>query len=180
MLLLLFWVALVWGACGNGATKTEKEATDSLPPDETINKGIVQLQSSHVNDTVTWNGKVYKYEIVRQADASLPCVKDEVSGDTFYDNSIALTISLDGKVFFNKKFLKTTFDKYLNAEFKKNGMLEGLVFDVVTPAGLRFATSVCYPRSDLYIPLAITIDNAGNMTIQRDELPDIANIVDDE
>ena len=51
-------------------------------------------------------------------------------------------------------------------------MLEGLVFDMVTPQGLRFATSICYPRSDLYIPLVVTIDAAGQMTIERDEILD--------
>lgn len=177
--LLLLWSAFVWSACGNNSTtKTENEVTDSLSPDETIHAGIVQLQPSHVNDTVTWNGKVYRYDIVRKADTTLPSVHDEVSGDTFYDNAIVLSITLDGKEFFKKKFLKSSFDKYLNADFKKNAILEGLVFDVVTPAGLRFATSVCYPRSDLYMPLAITIDEAGNMVIQKDELPDIDNIVD--
>ncbi|HCE48413.1 MAG TPA: DUF4738 domain-containing protein [Prevotellaceae bacterium] len=180
MSMLLLWSAFVWSACGNNNTaKTENEMADSLPPDETVHDGIVQLQPSHVNDTVTWNGKVYRYDIVRKADISLPSVHDEVSGDTFYDNTIVLNITLDGKEFFSKKFSKTSFDKYLNADFKKNAILEGLVFDVVTPAGLRFATSVCYPRSDLYMPLAITIDKAGNMVVTKDELPDIANIVDE-
>lgn len=180
ILLLLLWSAFVWSACGNnGTAKKENDVADSLLPDEIVHDKIVRLQPSHVNDTVTWDGKVYRYDIVRKADATLPSVHDEVSGDTFYDNIIELKITLEGKEFFSKKFLKTSFDKYLNADFKKNAILEGLVFDVVTPAGLRFATSVCYPRSDLYMPLAITIDKAGKMVIKKDELPDIANIVDE-
>ena len=43
---------------------------------------------------------------------------------------------------------------------------------MVTPQGLRFATSICYPRSDLYIPLVVTIDASGQMTIERDEILD--------
>lgn len=178
--LLLLWSAFIWSACGNkGTAKVENDVADSLPPDEVVHDRIVELLPSHVNDTVTWNGKVYRYDIVRKADTTLPSVHDEVSGDTFYDNAIVLKITLGGKEFFSKKFLKSSFDKYLNADFKKNAILEGLVFDVVTPAGLRFATSVCYPRSDLYMPLAITIDESGNMEIKKDELSDIANIVDE-
>ena len=178
---MLFLLTLACGACSNKAGKGEEPpVADSLPPDETMHQGVVQLQSSHVTDTVTWNGKTYRYDIVRQSDASLPKVKDNVSGNVFSDNHIDLKISCDGKEVFSKRFLKTTFNSYLDADFKQNGILEGLVFDTTTPGGLRFATSVCYPRSDLFIPLVIIIDAQGNMSVRKDEIMDTGNLEEGE
>ena len=160
-------------ACnGNKTEKSAEAVVDSLPPDETNWRGVVELQPSQTTDTVTWNGKIYQYHIAREADPSLPQVKDEASGDTFLDNHLDLLVSLDGQEIFHKRFFKTTFEQYIDKDFRQNGMLEGLVFDMVTPQGLRFATSICYPRSDLYIPLVVTIDASGQMTIERDEILD--------
>jgi acetyl-CoA carboxylase alpha subunit len=58
-------------------------------------------------------------------------------------------------------------------------MLEGLVFDTTVPEGLRFATSICYPRSDLYIPLVIIIDSNGKMSVQKDQILDASESEDD-
>jgi len=173
-------VALSWGACSNNKTKQVSEAAaDTLPPDENIRHGIVQLERSHVNDTVTWRGKVYHYDIVREPDASLPQVKDEESGSIFSDNHIDLTITCGGKPIFQKRFQKTSFSSFLDAGFRRKGMLEGLVFDTTVPEGLRFATSICYPRSDLYIPLVIIIGSDGKMSIQKDQILDASESEDD-
>ena len=64
------------------------------------------------------------------------------------DNHITLTITQDGKQLFQKIFTKADFSSYLDEGFKKNGILEGFVFDQAVPKGLRFATSVSYPQSD--------------------------------
>ena len=52
--------------------------------------------------------------------------------------------------------------------FKANGVLEGFVFDDVTDGGLRFATSVSYPQSDMYIPLTVIIAADGTIAISRE------------
>ena len=45
---------------------------------------------------------------------------------------------------------------------------EGFVFDKVDGNFLDFAASVCLPQTDEYIPLAVKIDNYGNLSIKRD------------
>lgn len=171
--MMLLSLVLLCNSCS--CNKTEKdaaEAADTLPPDETISKGVVQLERSHVTDTASWNGRLYRYDIVREPDNSLPKIKDEESGGTFSDNHIDLTITCEGRQILKKRFFKTTFNKFLDADFRQKGILEGLVFDIAIPEGLRFATSISYPRSDLYIPLVITVGADGQITIRKDEVLD--------
>ena len=53
-----------------------------------------------------------------------------------------------------------------------------MAFDCPTAEGLRFAVSICYPGSDIYIPLSITISPSGSYTIARDEVLDTATEAD--
>ena len=49
-------------------------------------------------------------------------------------------------------------------------MLEGIVYDKITPQGFVYAASVCYPQTDYYIPLSITITADGKMIIEKVDL----------
>ena len=117
---------------------------------------------------VKWLGKDYQVVVNRVPNDSLPIVKDE-AGDKFVDNSITLEVRrADGSVAINKTFTKASFDAYLDANYRKSGILEGLVFDEVDGLWLEFAASVSLPLTDEYIPLEVKIDNYGNVKIERD------------
>ena len=53
-----------------------------------------------------------------------------------------------------------------------------LAFDRVDENNLRFATSISYPASDIYIPLSITIAPDGSFSIKKDEILDIVSDTD--
>ncbi|MEO5097471.1 DUF4738 domain-containing protein, partial [Bacteroides thetaiotaomicron] len=36
-----------------------------------------------------------------------------------------------------------------------------------TPEGIVYAASVCYPQTDLYVPLSITVTADGKMSIKK-------------
>lgn len=170
---MLLCFLLFMGSCHQKTQTADDNPADTLPPDEKVVGGVVQLDPSHFEDTVTWNSKTYHYSIVKQPDATLPKVKEDGSGTLFADNHIDLTITLEGQQVFKKRFFKTSFEKHLDAGFRKKGILEGLVFDLAVPGGLQFATSICYPHSDLYIPLVIIIDPTnGGMTVKKDDIMD--------
>jgi hypothetical protein len=78
----------------------------------------------------------------------------------------------DGSVAISKTFTKANFDAYIDARYRKEGILEGLVFDDVDEQDLEFAASVCLPQTDEYIPLEVTINNYGNVKIERDSQMD--------
>ena len=127
------------------------------------------MQVSDVKTTFTYKGKEYRSSVVRQPDESLPVVTDE-QGGKFIDNRITLRIMSGGKQVVDKVFTKESFASLVDARFMKYAILEGLVFDQTTPGGMIYAASVCYPQSDLYVPIRLTITADGNISMAKEEL----------
>ena len=154
--------------------KEKKQTQDIIAPrvEEAKPAGPIRMQPYNDQREIQWLGKIYKVEISRTPSDSLPKVKDE-TGQQFVDNRISLVVRRsDGSVAISKSFTKATFDAYIDARYRKEGILEGLVFDEVDEQNLDFAASVCLPQTDEYIPLEVTIDNYGNVKIERDSQMD--------
>ena len=102
------------------------------------------------------------------------------TGQKYVDNHVSLrVIRADGSVFFSRSFTKSSFDAYLDGDYREGGILEGFVFDKVDGARLVFASSVCLPQTDEYIPLVVTVSSQGEIAIRRDSQLD-TNGDDDE
>ncbi len=153
--------------CGCG----EKKESDTIIAPKVEKKkpsAPIRMQDYTQSRDINWNGSKMVSEIHRTPDDSLEMVKDE-NGQKFIDNRIELVIRrADGSVFFKKTFTKNTFDENLDNDYRKTGILEGLVFDKVDGNTLRFAASVSHPQTDEYIPLVVTISKSGQMSIKRD------------
>ena len=131
-------------------------------------QGPERMQEYSDNRDVDWIGKQYKVIVHRQPAESLPMVKDE-TGQEFVDNVISVrVVRADGSQFFEREFTKSDFLQYLDDDFSKTGVLEGLVFDKAEGDFLDFAASVSHPNSDEYIPLVVRLSRMGKITIQRD------------
>ena len=148
--------------------KEKKQTQDIIAPPKVENvqpAGPVRMQSYNKTWPVRWLDKEYKVTVNRTPNDSLPMVKDEM-GQQFVDNSITLEVRrADGSVAISKTFTKASFDAYIDSNYRKAGILEGLVFDEVDGRYLEFAASVSLPQTDEYIPLEVKIDNFGNVTI---------------
>ena len=128
----------------------------------------IRMQDYSQTTDVKWLDKSYQVEVRRVPDDSLRMVKDE-NGQKFVDNRISLrVIRADGTVFFSKSFTKAAFENYLNDDYRKTGILEGLVFDKVEGANLFFAASVCHPQTDEYIPMVVSVNSQGEVGIRPD------------
>ena len=152
-------------ACGE-----KKKSTDIIT--QRVEKVTPQtperMQEYNDSRDVAWIGKQYKVTVHRQPADSLPMVKDE-TGQKFVDNVISVSVHrADGSQFFGRTFKKTDFLQYLDDDYSKTGILEGLVFDKADGDWLEFAASVCHPNSDEYIPLVVRLSRMGQITIQRD------------
>lgn len=152
--------------------KEKKQTQDIIiaPPkvEDAQSSEPVRMQSYDRTWNVQWLGKEYKVVINRTPNDSLPIVTDE-AGYKFVDNSISLTVQrADGSVAISKTFTKATFADYIDSNYRKAGILEGLVFDEVDGQSLEFAASVSLPQTDEYIPLEVKVDNFGNVSIERD------------
>ena len=83
------------------------------------------------------------------------------------DNKIVLHLTRGNETVLNKTFTKNDFSSVVDANFLSKSILEGIVYDKTTPQGIVYAASVCYPQTDLYMPLSITITADGKMSIQK-------------
>ena len=154
--------------------KEKKQTQDIIAPRVEAVKpsGPIRMQPYNDQRDVQWLGKTYKVEVNRLPNDSLPMVTDE-TGQKFIDNSISLVVRrADGSVAIQKTFTKAAFESYIDAGYRKAGILEGLVFDEVDDQQLKFAASVCLPQTDEYIPLSVKIDNFGKVRIARDSQMD--------
>ena len=152
----------------------KKESKDIIVPTAEVvkPKAPISMQPYNQQQEVEWLDKSYQVIINRVADDSLQMVQDE-TGQKFVDNRITLrVIRADGSVFFKKVFTKGNFDAQLDDDYRKTGILEGLVFDKVDGNNLVFAGSVSRPQTDEYIPLVVTVSNFGNISIKRDDQMD--------
>jgi len=168
-LLTLLLAGLVMTGCGK-----KKKSDDIIVPKVETPKlvGPVHMQPYDQRTDIQWLGKDYQVAINRQADDSLKMVKDE-TGQLFVDNTITIRVlRSDGSVFFNHRFTKGNFSDQLDEDYRKTGILEGIVFDKVDGNNLIFAGSVSHPQTDEYIPLVLTVSNFGNITIKRDDQMD--------
>lgn len=143
-------------------------------------QGPIKMQPYSMKKDIQWLGRDYHVAIDRVADDTLHMVKDE-TGQLFVDNRITLkVIRSDGSSFFTRTFTKASFNAQLDDDYRKTGILEGLVFDKVDGNNLVFAGSVSHPQTDEYIPLVVTLSNFGDVTIKRDELMDTTGSLEPE
>jgi len=159
-------------ACGG-----KKKSEDIIAPkiEKVQPKEPISMQEYTDIRDVEWIGKIYKVEINRRPSDSLSMVKDEY-GQKFIDNIFTLTVKRkDGSVFFNRSFTKTSISAYLDEDYRKTGIFEGLVFDKAEGDELIFGASIGHPQTDEYIPLVIRLSRMGNLTIKRDVQMDTEN-----
>lgn len=174
---LLLPLAVAITACGGkkGAS-TNESALATM--DSVDAHGLQRMQTSKRETDVKFGGKDYHSMVSRTPDESLPHVTNEM-GDTYVDNKIVLRLTRGNEKVFDKTFTKNDFSSVVEAKFLSNSVLEGIVYDKTTPQGIVYAASVCYPQTDLYMPLSITIAADGKMRIKKvDMLED--EIIDDE
>lgn len=164
----------------------EKPASNDIivpPPAKEVKKGIQEMdQKPFPARDVRWLGSEYHIHVDRKTDKSLPLTKDE-NGVTYYDNVITVKIvRADSTVFYNRTFTKTDFSRYIqNTPFVHNGALLGIVFDQVKDDKLVFAASVGSPDklSDEYVPMKLTINRMGEISITLDTVMDTDTTGDD-
>ena len=152
------------------ACSEKKKHDDIIAPKVVAPKpqAPVRMQDYRQTTDIQWMDKNYQVEVTRTPDDSLRMVKDE-TGQRFVDNRIVLRIiRADGSVFFTRTFTKANFEKLLDDDYRKTGILEGLVYDKVDGRQVVFAASVCHPQTDEYIPIVLTVSNFGDVSVKLD------------
>ena len=162
---LLLSLAVAVTACG-GKKGTSNNESILATMDSMDARGLQRMQISQSETDFKFKGKDYHSMVSRTPDESLPHVTNEM-GDTYIDNKIVLRLTRGNEKVFDKTFTKNDFSSVVDAGFLSKSVLEGIVYDKTTPQGIVYAASVCYPQTDLYMPLSITITTDGKMSIQK-------------
>ena len=152
---ILVCASVIFFTACSSQDKNKKDGTQVLMQDSTEIAGPQRMQVSDVKTSFTYKGKEYQSSVVRRPDESLP---------------ITLRITCGGKQVVDKVFTKDNFASLVDAKFMKYSILEGLVYDKTTPQGIIYAASVCYPQSDLYVPIRLTITADGKISMAKEEL----------
>lgn len=165
---------LLLASCGD-----KKEDTNIVTHKQTVVKKKQTERMTDIEQTreTQWLGATYAIAISRKADTSLPVITDEL-GNKYFDNTIRLKITReDGSVFVEKTFTKADFKQYVPDSYYTKGALLGVVFDKVEDNRLSFAASVGSPdkTSDEYVPLVLTIDRNGKMSVSEATTLDVDN-----
>lgn len=155
-------------ACG-GKNGNGKDDAQVLKQDSTDVHGIQRMQVSRSEVDIKYKGKEYHSVISRTPDENLPRVVSEL-GDTYVDNQIVLRLTRGSDQVFNMTFTKNNFASLVGSEFLGKSILEGMVYNKTTPQGIVYAASVCYPQTDLYVPISIIISADGKMSMEKVEV----------
>ncbi|MBQ6065077.1 MAG: DUF4738 domain-containing protein [Prevotella sp.] len=151
-----------------------------MPPKRVVNKDTLRVGDYSQSRDVEWVGATYTVEVNRQADSSLPIVRDD-NGQRYFDNTILVRVyRQDGSVFFNRQFTKKDFDAYVDEPYRKNGVLLGIVLDKAEGDFIYMAASVGSPdkSSDEFVPLVVKISRMGSVSISKDTQLDAENTGD--
>ena len=162
--LSLSFIAAACSSKGGSA----KEISNITGMDSVDADGLQRMQVSTVETRINFKDKEYRSVVSRMPDETLPHVTNDM-GDIYVDNKITLKLTRSGETVLNKKFTKADFASVVELDFLKKSILEGLVFDKTTSHGIVYAASVCYPQTDLYVPLSIIVTPDGKMSIERVE-----------
>lgn len=158
-----------FSACSD-KQQNQDNKTSAFGIDSVDVHGAQRMQPSKSEQTVEIDGKKYYVYINRTPADSLARIKNE-QGDVYVDNRINLRITNGkGENVYNKVFTKQNFSDLIEADFLSKSILEGMVFDKVSPKGLVIAASVSFPQTDLYVPVSITITPGGKMSMAKEEL----------
>lgn len=165
--LCLLLMIVVVAACG-GKNGNQKDDAQVLMQDSTDAHGLQRMQASKSEADIAFKGKEYHSTVSRSPDEELPHVVSEM-GDTYVDNKIVLRLTRGNEQVFNMAFTKNNFASLVGESFLAKSILEGIVYNKTTPQGIVYAASVCYPQTDLYVPIAITITADGKMSMEKVE-----------
>lgn len=167
-ILLLGIVTLASTACKEEKKPTDIVTTIELKPKKPA--GPQKSEEAHVSKVVDWLGSKYTVSIDRVPDSTL--VTDD-TGERYYDNRATLRITrADGSTFVDKTFRKADFLKVAKGQYADHGVFLGMVFDRVDGQHLVFGASVGAPSpdSDEFVPLSISVDNMGGVTIAESSI----------
>ena len=169
LIYLLGLAMLMAVAACSGSAEKKKSDIRVLMQDSTDAHGVQRMTARKSEVDIKYKGKEYHSFISRTPNDSLPRVVSQM-GNTYVDNQIVLRLTRGNERVFSRTFTKKQFESLIGDDFMAKSILEGIVYDKTTPEGIVYAASICYPQTDLYVPISITISPDGKISMKKEEL----------
>ena len=166
--LLGLTMLMVIVACSGTAEKKQSDIR-VLMQDSTDAHGLQRMTARKSEIDIKYKGQESHSFISRTPNDSLPRVVSQM-GNTYVDNQIVLRLTRGNERIFSRTFTKKQFASLIGEDFMAKSILEGIAYDKTTPEGFVYAASICYPQTDLYVPVSITISTDGKISMKKEEL----------
>ena len=146
LIYLLGLAMLMAVAACSGSAEKKKSDIRVLMQDSTDAHGVQRMTARKSEVDIKYKGKEYHSFISRTPNDSLPRVVSQM-GNTYVDNQIVLRLTRGNERVFSRTFTKKQFESLI-----------------------VYAASICYPQTDLYVPISITISPDGKISMKKEEL----------
>ena len=167
LLILSFGLTFATTSCKE--KKKDDGITVKIPKEPEKPKGTIAKDSIDDSNIVDWGGEQYTVNTLRKADKNLPTIKDEATGDKYYDNRVSLEIlRQDGSVAFSKSFTKENFKEHIEKALYSSFSLLAMTYMETEGGSLKFVVGVGEPddNSENYITLQLLLNKNGGMTVK--------------
>lgn len=166
--LLIFATALT--GCGNKSDQNPTQMDTTETP-LAVEQGPGQDDKRVLRDTLSLGQHQYRYVVTREANDSLPLVKDRF-GDPYQDNCVTLVIDRDGASWLTTSFTKENFATAAPVGARLEQMiLGGMAFNKATAAGFVFGAILNVPGDEeggLAFKVTIPLSGEGAARIEYD------------
>lgn len=179
-LTLILISALAITSLGLSFSSCKKEKKEDIiiikgpeKPEEQKPQGPISRDSITENTTVKWGDAEYTVEVTRKPDKSLDMIKNEDSGEKYYDNTVILKVLRDdNSEAISKKFTKANFKEHIpKSLYPIYSLLNIRCEEENNPVGgkLNFTVAVGDPDdcSDDYITLQLLMSKTGDVSVRQ-------------
>lgn len=141
-------------------------------PEEVKPQGPIARDSITETTSVTWGEANYKVVVTRKPDKSLEMIKNEDTGEKYYDNTVIIKVLRDdNSEAISRTYTKDSFKQHISKElFSHYSLLNVRCEEENNPLNgmLNFTVAVGDPDdcSDDYITLQMLLSKTGEVTVK--------------
>lgn len=136
--------------------------------------GIISLREYTLGDTITINGKRYKYSLRFEPVDTMPVLMNS-QGLEYHESRATITITHDSTKVFSKTFYKSNFRDHVPANFLKTSTVVGVNYNFMKiddRSAFYFIVTVGDPdetSDNMAFPLELKVATDGSYTIKKAE-----------
>ena len=159
-------------ACTN---EKKPPVTERIVEDVNPQTGIISLRDYTINDTISINGKLYKYTCTFEHVDTLPVLMNP-QGLEYHESRVRIDIKQNDSNVFSKTFYKNNFRDQIPADFLKTSTVVGVNYNFMKRdtdrSAFYFIITVGDPdetSDNMAYPLELKVATDGSYSIKKAE-----------